>query len=220
MEDRNWSEAERTFTHAKDLDPNNPAAYAGLGTLYSLETDPAAAIALYETAVKLSPHEPVYQINLADAYFSKGDYQTALDKYAGIPDSPYAAISSAKILRLTEADLQKADTQNRIALTWLNDPQKANLPENKLEWSLTTDTKLIKVVNQSEKLCYAQLELALTLSLLGNEAESKQYREQGRQSCGDRLPGIVRELRYEIDELNKKHPEFTARTSEFIKRFS
>ena len=223
LEDRNWSEAERTFTHAKDLDPNNSAAYAGLGMLYSLEKDPAAAINLYETAVKLSPQQPAYQINLADAYFSTGDYEKALDKYAGIADSPYAAISSAKIFRLMGADLQalqKAATQNRVALTWLNDPQISNLPENKLEWSLATDTKLIKVINQSEKLCYAQLELALTLSLLDNETESKQYREQGRQSCGDRLPGIVRELRYEIDQLNQEHPEFTARSSEFIKRFS
>ncbi len=113
--------------------------------MYSLEKDPAAAIDLYETAVKLSPHEPVYQINLADAYFSKGDYQTALDKYAGIPDSPYAAISSAKILPSHRSRSSKGRNQNSIAIDWLNDPQKASLPENKLEWSLMTDAKLMKV---------------------------------------------------------------------------
>jgi len=212
-----YDQAQASYNQAKELDPKNAGAYFGLGLSSDLKNDLATEIEMYEKAVGLSPR-PEYKINLADAYFKAGKYEEAVKTYAGVEESPYAALESAKINRLRNL-LDDSEQQGRTALRWLNDPGIANRPENKLQWYFTTNEKLIKIITPPEKLCYAQFELSITLFLRGNDAQAQSFADAGQKTCGDHLRHIEAELKPELKRLSNERPELADHSRAYPAKF-
>lgn len=73
-------EARANFEKAAALEPENPRAWAGLGSI-TLESDPAQAGIYYGRAVDLAPEVLDFQAGAADAAFRGGDYETASAGY-------------------------------------------------------------------------------------------------------------------------------------------
>ncbi len=214
-----WDAAKTAYTNAKDLDPQNHEAYFGLGTIYDLKKDPDNAAKMFERAANLSPL-PQYRNNLADEYFKLGEYKRATEEYDKIDEFPSAALESAKINRLLN-DLNIAEARNYRALRWLQDNFIANSPENQLAWYyIINDNKGITLTTHDEKLCYAQLELSITLFLRGSLSDAQKFSKLGGQTCGpDLLPDVKTELESELDRLANERPELADRSKAYILQF-
>ena len=93
--------AKADFERAALLDPEEDAAWAGLGSL-SLATDPDQSRIYYERALKLDPDSAAYAYGLTEAQFWSGDYPAAEAGYLRLlkayPDDPelYASLAATR----------------------------------------------------------------------------------------------------------------------------
>ena len=75
--DHDWTEAEREFRRALELDPNLVSAYQRYGSYLTFMGRFDEAITHYETALELDPFSLQINMNLATTYYLRGDYEKA-----------------------------------------------------------------------------------------------------------------------------------------------
>ncbi len=71
-------EAEKYCRLAIKIDPNNPAAYANLGTIKESQDDLYEAIRAYKASLEQDPNQPDLLIRLGSAYMKQGRLKSAL----------------------------------------------------------------------------------------------------------------------------------------------
>jgi tetratricopeptide (TPR) repeat protein len=72
-----YAAAEAGFEQVLRSDPNNIGALGNLGVVYSRTNQIGKAIAVYERALKLSPHDPQLELNLGLAYLKQDNHAAA-----------------------------------------------------------------------------------------------------------------------------------------------
>ncbi|MEA3460008.1 MAG: tetratricopeptide repeat protein [Chloroflexota bacterium] len=118
------------LARARELEPLEPMYYGGAGKVYSYwarTVDPSKfeqAIAFYNEALELSPHDTVYRSQLVQLYFDTGQYEKAirqcqicLDIDPKFTDAHY----NLGIIYLTIGEKEKAEEHFQTALRL--DPQ-------------------------------------------------------------------------------------------------
>jgi DNA-binding winged helix-turn-helix (wHTH) protein/tetratricopeptide (TPR) repeat protein len=77
--DHDWTEAEREFRKALELDPNLVSAHQRYGSYLTFMGRFDEAIKHYETALELDPFSLQINMNLATTYYLKGEYERAVN---------------------------------------------------------------------------------------------------------------------------------------------
>jgi len=77
--DHNWTEAEREFRRALELDPHLVSAHQRYGSYLTFMGRFDEAIKHYETALELDPFSLQINMNLATTYYLKGEYERAVN---------------------------------------------------------------------------------------------------------------------------------------------
>ena len=173
---------------------------------------------MYRKAAALSP-SPHYLSNLAGQHFKRGEYEAAIAEYGKISQFPEAALRSAAIYRLL-GQLEGAREQQTQAIEWLRDNVISSRPENEFPWYFALDSATgVRVPTPAEKVCYAQLELAMTQHLEGNKAAAKTNAVAATESCRGHLGAIQSLVDSEAVRLAEERPEFKAPTDEFRRVF-
>ena len=81
---------------------------------------------------------------------------------------PLSAIEASRLLMIRGEVKQARDFIQR-AVNWLSDERIAALPDNQGTWEFEAGNQGVRLTEHTEKLCYAQISLAATTFLLGNE---------------------------------------------------
>lgn len=134
IEVQSFTEARAAFEHAIDLDPNNAAAWNGVGRVHYNIGTPAESIAAYERSIALDPSDvhPYYGIGVLLSS-QVGDYAGAIAAFerglAALPDNALLAASIASTYaRMGEIDeavrrleaIRAHDPNDRFAQGWLS----------------------------------------------------------------------------------------------------
>ena len=102
LDSKQLDPAETSFSKAVDLEHSNVAALVLLAQTHDLQGKPKLALADYQKAITVSPHDPRLYIGLGSVYEKLGDWHTAKATYqkalAIRTDDPYAANSLAYLL--------------------------------------------------------------------------------------------------------------------------
>ncbi len=77
--DWNWSEAERLFRRAIEIDPECPTAHYWLSGLLGVTGRAAESIAAAEKAKELDPYSPLVELNLARTFYFARQYDRAIE---------------------------------------------------------------------------------------------------------------------------------------------
>jgi hypothetical protein len=129
---------------ATRLDPGNADYHHRLGRLYDLvERNQSTAIAQYQAAVRLNPHDARYWLDLADAYQLSGDANGQVraieEAVQADPTTPNVAWEAAN-LYMVEGQTDKALREFRVVM--LGDPSL--FPSSlRLCWRLTPDVDIL-----------------------------------------------------------------------------
>ena len=208
------------YQEAVKREPGLAEAYFDIGRILEVEANPDGALKFYEKAAELS-RTPYYHNNLADLYFRRGDYDKAIEQYGQVANFPLAALETAKIYRL-QHKLEAAAERAEDAIRWLKDPnvQTAEQPH---AWALeVSPEEQVRLVQLEEKQCYAELELALTQFLQGdeNEAASKVRTTIGKSGrCRSRQWELTGILSWELHRLGGEVPQLRKGCNEFAAKY-
>jgi tetratricopeptide (TPR) repeat protein len=146
---------------AVSLAPQNPDAWANLGSIYRALVGVAGgaedwALAAYQQAVALSPNDPLLRLDLGGVYFVRKDYQNAINQFGAatqlksdLPNAWYNLAQAYKAngdedkalealrqtLAVLPADLKndRAAVQKEIAQLEGNLPEEGGGEESKTE---------------------------------------------------------------------------------------
>jgi tetratricopeptide (TPR) repeat protein len=72
-----YDEALKLLEHARDLAPDHPSAYAGLGRIYLRRGDPEKAQNALQNSTQVSPFNPEVHLDLAEVYEKLGNREAA-----------------------------------------------------------------------------------------------------------------------------------------------
>jgi len=78
--DWQWQKAKQSFERARELNPNDPEVYSGLGWYLVVAGRLDEAIDMLQTTVKLDPLSPIYSTNLAFMYSLSGQIEKAIEQ--------------------------------------------------------------------------------------------------------------------------------------------
>ncbi|MHC4540819.1 MAG: protein kinase domain-containing protein, partial [Planctomycetota bacterium] len=78
--DWDWKKAKESFERARELNPNDPEVYSGLGWYFVMAGRFDEAIDAMQTAVKLDPFSPVLNNHLAWMYLNSGQVERAIEQ--------------------------------------------------------------------------------------------------------------------------------------------
>lgn len=218
-EDRKGAFAE--YQEAVKREPRLAEAYFDMGRILDLELDPDSALLQYQKAAQLSPGTPAYHNNLADLYFRREEYDKAIEEYGQVADFPFSALQAAKIYRLQNR-LDDATGREEDAIRWLKDPsvQRAEQPQ---AWAFdVSPTQQLRLGLLDEKQCLAELELAVTRFLRGDETQTGSVvlatlGESGR--CHSRRKELTDILRWELRRLGNEVPQLTKGCEQFAAKY-
>jgi len=204
------------YEEAVRREPRLAEAYFDIGRIKDLEGDPDGAFESYKKAAALSP-TPAYHNNLADMYFRRGEYEKAIEEYGQVSNFPLAALVVAKIYRL-QNNLDDAAGREEDAKSELQQPSVRQAEESRA-WALDVSAdRQIRLVLIDEKECYAELELAITRFLHGDESQaagaiSATIGNSGK--CRSRQKELREILRWELRRLGSEVPQLTKGCEEF-----
>jgi tetratricopeptide (TPR) repeat protein len=209
------------YQEAVKREPGLAEAYFDMGRILDLELDPDSALVQYQKAAQLSPGTPAYHNNLADLYFRREEYDKAIEEYGQVADFPFSALQAAKIYRL-QNKLEDAYEREEDAIRWLKDPsiQGADQPQ---AWAFdVSPTQQLRLGRLDEKHCFAELELAVTRFLRGDETQaantvSATLGESG--TCHSRHKELTDILRWELRRLGNEVPQLTQRCEQFATNY-
>ena len=111
---------------------------------------------------------PRYSNSLAYCLAKLGRLDEALTLYGKNANYPLSAIEASRLLMIRGEVKQARDFIQR-AVNWLNNNTIAALPDNQGPWEFEAGREGVRLSEHREKLCYAQISLAATTFLLGNE---------------------------------------------------
>src|SRR5450631_3110867 len=206
------------YHEAVQREPQLAEAYFDMGRILDLEDNPDSALRQYQKAVQISPGTPRYNNNLADLYFRLQDYDRALNEYGQVVKFPLSALEAAKIYRL-QGKLDDAIGREEDAIRWLKEPS-VQLAEGQNAWALyVNSTGQVRLGLMDEKQCYAELELAVTTFLQGDEGKAATAVAGALGECSSRQPELKDILRWELHRLGSEVPGLTARSDRFVGRF-
>ncbi|MCC6585447.1 MAG: TIR domain-containing protein [Bryobacterales bacterium] len=167
----------------------------------------------FQKAKDLSPATPRYLNNLADQHFKRGEYPDALRLYGQLDRFPLGAIESARILRL-QGDLNRAADAGQTAIAWLANKQIAGLEENRWPWYFDAETEE-RITAPEDKLCLAQMELALTRFLLHDEPTARQLLNDAHGQCRSHLTALNAILASHLDRLKTERDDLAPAAARF-----
>lgn len=124
--------AAREYRQLLEAHPEMVAARANLAAALVSLGRFDEAIAQYQTALKEEPGNRSLQFDLAIAYFRKGDYMQAAQRFAAIHDREPANVRVATLLANCELHLRQVDQ----AILLLEPLEEANPDNLDLEWVL------------------------------------------------------------------------------------
>jgi tetratricopeptide (TPR) repeat protein len=205
------------YQGAVKREPELAEAHFDLGIVLDRQGKPDAALPEYRTVVQLSPGVARYHHNLADAYFRAEDYDDAIEEYGRMGEFPLAALELAKIYRL-QAKLAEARGRDEDAVRWLKDPavQKA---EEQNGWSFEVGPlEEVRLGPLIEKQSYADLELALTRFLVGDDGTTSAV-NAAFEKCGSRKTELGKILMWELHKLGSQNAKLTAGSEKFVELF-
>jgi tetratricopeptide (TPR) repeat protein len=206
------------YQDAARREPRLAEAYFDMGRILDLEGDPDAALEKYQKAAQLSPGTPRYHINLADLYFRREEYDRAIEEYGRIVNSPLAALEVAKIYRL-QGKLDDARGREEDAVRWLKDPSVRNA-EQQSAWAFdVSPTQQVQLRLADEQVCYAELELAVTTFLQGDESKAASALPAAFEKCSSRQQELKDILKWELRRLGNQTPALKPRSDAIAERF-
>ena len=213
-----WAGALAEYQEAVKREPGLAEAYFGMGRILELDGKPDSALQQYKRASQLSPGTPRYQSNLADLYFRRGDYDKALEEYGKVEKFPLSALDAAKIYRL-QGKVDDALGREQDAIRWLKEPS-VQAVEDQYAWAFdVSPTQQVRLGPIGEKVCYAELELAVTEFLQGDEGQSAIAVPATFGKCSSRQHELKDILKWELHRLGGEVPELTQRANEFVGKF-
>jgi tetratricopeptide (TPR) repeat protein len=74
-------DAELQYRAALDVEPDQIAAWLGLGEVQLRQRDPRAAVEAFRRAAELNPEDGETRIRLGQAYYNRGDFNAALSEW-------------------------------------------------------------------------------------------------------------------------------------------
>jgi hypothetical protein len=206
------------YREAAKSEPELAEAHFNLGIVLDRQEKPDLALPEYRTAAQLSPDTPRYHHNLADAYFRAEDYDNALKEYGRMGEFPLAALELAKIYRL-QNKLEEARGREEDAARWLKDPAVQKVEEQN-GWVLEVGPlKAVRLGPLVEKQCYADLELALTGFLAGDQGDVASTVNTAFKKCSSRKPELTAILTWELHKLGSQNAKLSERSDKFAERF-
>lgn len=209
------------YQKAVNLEPRLAEAQFDLGHTLDLTGQHDEALGPYKEAVKLSPGNPVYHNNLAELYFRRGNYDDALKEYANVGHVPLSALNAAAIFRL-QNKLADAAEREVEAIRWLQQPG-AEAAEQGRAWNFYVSYEEQRpLASLAEKLCYAELELAVTRFLQGDESVTKKkvpvlIGTSG--TCETHATDLKDILKWELRRLSTEVPQLTKASDVFAAKF-
>lgn len=214
-----WAGALAQYQEAVRREPGLAEAYFDMGVIFSLAEKPDDALKQYEKAAQLSSGTPRYRNNLADLYFHQKDYDKAIEEYGQVEKFPLSALEAGKIYRLQEK-LDDARGREEDAIRWLNDASVKKAEEQNA-WALEARAipPPVRLGRLEEKQCYAELELALTRFLQGDEGGGGSAATAAFQKCSSRRRELKDILKWELHRLGSETPVLRQRCEAFEERF-
>jgi Flp pilus assembly protein TadD len=206
------------YQEAVRHEPRLAEAHFNMGRVLDLQDKPDSALPEYEQALKLSPGTARYRHNLADLYFRREEYDKAIEQYGLMGEFPLAALELAKIYRL-QGRLEEARGRGEDAIRWLKAPavQSAEL---KSGWAFeVSPEKHLRLGPLVEKQCYADLELAMTRFLAGDEGPTATTATAALERCSSRRTELTAILSWELHRLGSENPTFGERSDKFARQF-
>lgn len=205
------------YQEATKREPQLAEAYFEMGRILDLDGDPDSALAAYQKAASLSSASR-YHSNLADLYFRREEYDKAIEEYGRIAKFPLAALEVAKIYRLQDR-LDDARGREEDAIRWLQDPSVRNTEERNA-WAFEVNaTQQVQLRLVEEKECYAELELAVTKFLQGDERQASSAVPTVFDKCSSRQRELKDVLKWELRRLGNQTPDLAPRCEAFADRF-
>jgi tetratricopeptide (TPR) repeat protein len=206
------------YQEAVKLEPQLAEAYFNMGRILDLEGDPDSALKPYQKAALLSPGTSRYHNNLAGLYFRLGDYDKAIEEYEQVSKFPLAALEASRIYRL-QRKLDDAFGREEDAIQWLKEPS-VQLAEEQNAWAFdVSPTQQVRLGPFKEKECYAELELALTMYLQGDEDKTANEVSAAFGKCSSRQRELKDILKWELHRLGSEVPTLTQRADKFAGKF-
>ena len=204
------------YQEAVKREPRLAEAYFDMGVILTGE-DPDLALKQYQKAAQLSPGTPRYHSNLADLYFRLSDYDEAIEEYGQVIEFPLSALEAAKIYRL-QGKLDDALGREEDAIRWLKKPSEQSA-EGQNAWTFDISPTLkVRLGPIAEKECYAELELAMTRFLHGDEGQAGAV-TAAFGKCSSRQHELKDILRSELHRVGSEVPRLTQRSDEFVGKF-
>jgi tetratricopeptide (TPR) repeat protein len=206
------------YQEAVKQEPQLAEAYFNMGRILDLEGDPDSALKQYQKAAQLSPGTSRYHNNLASLYFRLGDYDKAIEEYGQVAKFPLSALEASRIYRL-QGKLDDALGREEDAIRWLKEPS-VQLAEERNAWAFDVNpTQQVRLGPIKEKECYAELELAVTMYLQGDEDKAANAVSAAFGKCSSRQHELKDILRWELHRLGSEVPGLTQRSDKFVGRF-
>jgi hypothetical protein len=198
--------------------PRQAEAYFRMGRVLDLEGNPDSALRAYQKAAALSHGTARYHHNLADLYFRREEYDKAIEEYGRMGQFPLAALELAKIYRLQDR-LEEARGREEDAIRWLKDPAIQNA-ERENAWAFeVSPVRQARLGPLAEKQCYADLELAVTRFLQGDEHQAAGVVPAAFAKCSSRRAELEKILRWELRRLGTQTPKHGKRSEAFVQKF-
>jgi tetratricopeptide (TPR) repeat protein len=189
-----------------------------MGCILILKDDPDSALKPYQKAAQLSRGTSRYHNNLASLYFQLGDYDKAIEEYGQVAKFPLSALEVARIYRL-QGKLDDALGGQEDAIRWLKEPA-VQLAEEPNAWAFdVSPTQQVRLGPIKEKECYAELELAVTKYLHGDEGKAVNDVPAAFGKCSSRQRELKDIWEWELHRLGSEVPGFTQRSDKFVGKF-
>jgi tetratricopeptide (TPR) repeat protein len=199
-------------------EPKLAEAYFNMGRILDIEGDPDRALKQYQKAAQISPGTSRYHDNLSSLYFRLGDYDMAIEEYGQVARFPLSALGAARIYRL-QGKLDDALGREEDAIRWLREPS-VQLAEEPNAWAFdVSPTQQVRLGPIKEKECYAELELAVTTYLRGDEGKATNEVSAALGKCSSRQRELKDILKRELHRLGSEVPALTQRSDKFVSKF-
>jgi tetratricopeptide (TPR) repeat protein len=206
------------YQEAVQREPRLAEAHFDMGRVLDLQGKPDSALPEYQLAAKLSPGTPRYHHNLADLYFRGEEYGKAIQEYGLMGEFPLAALELGKIYRL-QGKLEDARGREEDAISWLKNPGVQNA-ERQNGWAFEVNPiQEVRLGPIVEKQCYADLELALTWFVAGDEGQAATAVPAAFEKCSSRRHELKEILSWESHRLGGENQTLAARSERFAGRF-
>ena len=211
-------DALKEYEAAYNARPSFSEAYFRAGVVLRNRGSVAEAKEAFERAMKANPAAPAvprYSNNLAFSLAKLGRVEEALMLYGKNTYYPLSAIEASRFL-MERGDLKRARDSVQRAVDWLSDKDIAASPQNQGPWDFEIGTEGIQLTEPRDKLCYAQIELAATTFLLGNESLADDVVK--RASCSGVINDVIAIVNWDLALVAKANANTAKHIDSFRQR--